>query len=92
MLYVRSLTAAQQGALRQLLRHGRIHLVHRAQIVLLSDSGWSVPAIAQALGCCRRTVRAWIHAFRRGGLGQLTGKVLGRPPTSEAKISAITFS
>ncbi len=58
-------------------------------------SGWSVPAIAQALSCCRRTVRAWIHAFQLGGLGQLTGKVLGRPfnqPSLEANISAMTFS
>lgn len=91
MLYVRTLTPAEHRALRQLHRHGALRLAHRARIVLLSANGWSVPAIAQALSCCRRTVRTWIHAFHRGGLAQLTGKLLGRPPHPEADISAMTF-
>lgn len=92
MLYVRTLTTQEERTLRQLQRHGTVYLVQRARIVLLSGSGWSVPAIAQALSCCRRTVRAWIHAFHRGGVVHLTGKMLGRPSRSEADISATTFS
>src|SRR5215210_7306946 len=91
MLYVRALTSTARRALRQLRRYGTPRLVHRAQIVLLSADGWSVPAIARALRCCRRTVRCWIHAFAQGGLAQLAGKTLGRPPRVQPHFSAMTF-
>ncbi len=31
----------------------------------------AVPALAQALSCCRRTVRRWLHAFLTAGLAGL---------------------
>jgi Winged helix-turn helix len=80
MLYVRTLTCAERGALRHLYQHGSFSLANRARIVLLSASGYSVPAITHMLECCRRTVRSWIHAFQRGGLELLAGRVMGRPP------------
>jgi Homeodomain-like domain len=82
MLYVRSLTRAERSALYALHRHGSFHLARRARILLLSASGYSVPAIAQMCKCCRRSVRSWIHAFHRGGLEALAGRVMGRPPRS----------
>ncbi len=91
MLYVRTLTPAECRVLQQLQRRGILQLAHRARIVLLSSSDWSVAAIAEAVNCCRRAVRAWIHVFQQGGLAQLAGKMLGRPPHQEADISAMTF-
>ena len=37
-------------------------------------AGWSVPALAHALGCRRRTVRRWLHAFLDAGLVGLLGR------------------
>jgi hypothetical protein len=71
MLRIPSLTSAQQ---RELLRwqHGSdAHLARRAQLVLWSVRGWSVPALSRVVGCCRRTVRRWLHAFSAAGLAGL---------------------
>jgi hypothetical protein len=38
-------------------------------MILLSADGWSVPAIATLLACCRGTVRKWLHAFDLPRLG-----------------------
>ncbi len=92
MLYVRSLTSAEKRTLRQLYQHGSPTVARRALMLLLSASGWSVPAIADTMKRCRRSVRCWIHACHQRGLVQLTGKALGRPPCSEAKVSAMNFS
>jgi len=46
---------------------------------MLSADGFSVPAISRMLGCCRRSVRRWIHAFRSCGLLGLIGPWRGRP-------------
>ena len=58
-------------------------------MILLSATGWSVPAIAQALGCCRRTVRRWMHAFQREGLLGLSGQAVGWPPRRGKRVSAM---
>jgi hypothetical protein len=74
MLRIPSLTPAQQ---RELLRwqHGSDpHLARRSQLVLWSACGWSVPALARVVGCCRRTVRRWLHAFLVAGLAGLQGR------------------
>ena len=62
----------------QQLQHKVADLARRAQILLLSASGWAVPAIAEACGCCRRAIRGWIHAFEQGGLLALLGCVQPR--------------
>jgi hypothetical protein len=66
----------------QQLQHNAADLAHRAQILLLSASGWSVPAIAEACGCCRRAIRGWIHAFEQGGLLAMLGKPLRATATA----------
>jgi hypothetical protein len=48
-------------------------LARRAQFVLWSARGWSVSALVHVLGCCRRTVRRWLHAFLDAGLVGLLG-------------------
>jgi Homeodomain-like domain len=55
MLYIHSLTATQQCTLQQLQRRAPSTLARRAHIVFLSTDGWSVPAIADLLGCCSST-------------------------------------
>jgi len=46
-----------------------------------------VPALAHALGCCRRTVRRWSHAFLDAGLTGLLGRLVEwgsrRGPTAD---------
>jgi len=91
MLYVRNPTQREFTSLRQLQRHA-VGVAQRAQIVLLSAAGWSVPAIATALDCCRRSVRRWIHAFSRAGFAGLLGKAIGRPAVQVGAVSAIGFS
>jgi len=91
MLYVRNPTQREFTSLRQLQRHA-VGVAQRARIVLLSAAGWSVPAIATALDCCRRSVRRWIHAFSRAGFAGLLGKAIGRPAVQVGAVSAIGFS
>ena len=98
MLYVRTLTCTERRALRQLQQSAKPTVARRALMLLLSADGWSVPAVAQAIKCCRRTVRFCIHAFHRAGLVQLASRVLGCPPrlgthlSHRDDLSAITFS
>jgi transposase-like protein len=97
MLYIRSLTATERGLLRQRQRTVPAHIASRARMILLSADGWSVPAIATLLGCCRRTVRKWLHAFTEHGLAGLVGQPVGRPAhhmqtASLSPLSATSFS
>src|SRR5512133_522999 len=96
MLYIRSLTATEQGLLRQRQRRVPANIASRARVILLSADGWSVPAIATLLACCRRTVRKWLHAFAEHGLAGLVGKAVGRPAhhaqtASSSPLSATSF-
>jgi Helix-turn-helix domain len=78
MLRILSLTPAQQRELRRWQHSGDFHLARRAQVVLWSARGWSVPALACTMGCCRWTVRWWLHAFRVAGLAGLQARCTGR--------------
>jgi transposase len=49
-------------------RHAPKDWVMRAQIVASSWDGWTVPQIAERVGCSARTARAWIHRFNDEGL------------------------
>src|SRR5258707_3247452 len=71
MLRIASLTSAQQRELQQWQRRADPCLARRAEFVLWSARGWSVPALAHAFGCCRRAVRRWLHAFLSTGLAGL---------------------
>jgi hypothetical protein len=89
MLYISSLS----GPVRRQLQHwsqDRPPLAQRAQLVLWSARGWSVPALAQVFHCCRRTVRRWLHAFLEQGLSGLHGLPLGRPPQTSSGVSSTT--
>lgn len=68
MLRIAALTPAQQRELPHWQRGGDRGLARRAQFVLWSARGWSVPALARAFGCCRRVVRRCLHAFLSTGL------------------------
>lgn len=94
MLYIRSLTATERGLLRQRQRTAPAHIASRAHMILLSADGWSVPALAELIGCCRRTVRRWLHAFMQEGLAGLLGKPVGRPArkASPSLLSAMRLS
>jgi hypothetical protein len=97
MLYIRSLTATERGLLQQRQRTVPAQIASRARMILLSADGWSVPAITTLLGCCRRTVRKWLHAFTEHGLAGLIGKPVGRPAhrvqtASSSLLSATSFS
>lgn len=43
----------------------------RERIVTLAAQGWSRQAIAEEVGCSRRTVQRWVARFREGGLAAL---------------------
>jgi transposase len=68
MLRILSLVPAQHRELQHWQTGDDPQLARRAQFILWSARGWSVPALAHALGCCRRTVRRWVHAFLDAGL------------------------
>jgi hypothetical protein len=74
MVRIPSLTPAQQRELQRWQVGGDPRLARRAQLVLWSARGWSVPALARVAGCCRRTVRRWLHAFLDAGLVGLLGR------------------
>ncbi len=78
MLRIPSLTPAQRRELRRWQVGGDLHRARRAQVVLWSARGWSVPALAHAWGRCRRTVRRWVHAFLDAGLTGLLGRLVDR--------------
>ena len=52
----------------------------RLEILLLSDAGWSPPAIAQHLHCHPHTVRAVLHAFQARGTAALFPRRTGPAP------------
>ena len=78
MLRITTLTSAQQRELRRWQTHSDPRRARPARLVLWSARGWSVPALARAFGCCRRTVRRWLHAFMAAGLAGLPGDPSGR--------------
>src|SRR5260370_23397197 len=78
MLRILSLVPAQQRELQHWQTGDDPQLARRAQVVLWSARGWSVPALAHALGCCRRTVRRWGQAFLDAGLTGLLGRLVDR--------------
>ena len=53
----------------------------RIQAVILARQGRPAPEIAQALGCSRRAVQAWVANYNRGGIPALQERPRpGRPP------------
>ena len=67
MIYVRKPTAEEDHELRRMTRQevGRVAL--RAQMILLSAQGRSVPDIARLFEVDRKTVRFWMRRFDQHG-------------------------
>lgn len=80
MLYLR-LTEEQRAELEGVSRQAVGRVALRAQMVLLSDRGRSVPEIA-AIHCCGLdVVRTWLHRYRERGVAGLDDLPRsGRPP------------
>src|SRR5215469_8786400 len=89
MLRIPSLSPAQQRELQHWQVGNDPPLARRAQFILWSARGWSVPALAHALDRCRRTVRRWLHAFLDAGLVGLLGR---SPESRESRQGPMTDS
>jgi len=80
MLYV-TLTQEQRAELIAVSQRAVGRVALRAQMVLLSDRGHRVPAIAAVHGCGHDVVRAWLHRYRAQGVAGLQDLPrCGRPP------------
>lgn len=75
------LTVPQRQELEQASRQAIGRVALRAQMVLLSDRGYSVPQIAQIHACGQDVVRTWLHRYERAGVAGLADEPRsGRPP------------
>lgn len=80
MLYSH-LTEEQRAELEQASRQAVGRVALRAQMVLLSGRGHSVPQIAAIHGCGHDVVRIWLHRYRQHGVAGLQDLPRsGRPP------------
>lgn len=80
MLFV-ELTDGQRQELRQVSRQGVGRVALRAQMVLLSARGYSVPQIAAIHDCGADVVRTWLHRYEQAGIAGLDDAPRsGRPP------------
>jgi transposase len=75
------LTEVQRRALHQVSRQAVGRVALRAQMVLLSDRGYSVPQIATIHACGQDVVRTWLHRYAEEGVAGLEDDPRsGRPP------------
>src|SRR5579859_2947867 len=75
------LTEDQRRELRQVSRQAVGRMALRAQMVLLSDRGYSVPQIAAIQDCGQDVVRSWLHRYTEEGVAGLEDEPRsGRPP------------
>jgi transposase len=80
MLFVR-LTGVQRAELRGASRRAVGRVALRAQMVLLSGRGYSVPQIAAIHECGEDVVRTWLHRYEHEGVAGLEDEPKsGRPP------------
>jgi transposase len=82
-LYVRDLRLQEGQQIQRILRRSRSRIkVRRAQVVLASNQGYRVPAIAELVHYSEHHVRAIIKDFNAHGLAALEPKPRpGRPTT-----------
>ena len=71
MLYVTQLSPTDQRGLQRLTQGSQPRVAFHARLILSSATGLAVPDIARLFGCCRRTVRLWIHRFATAGIRSL---------------------
>src|SRR5215470_9874757 len=80
MVFVK-LTAEQRRELGRVSRRAVGRVALRAQMVLLSGRGFSVPQIALIHDCGQDVVRIWLHRYEREGVEGLEDEPKsGRPP------------
>ena len=85
MLYVRTLSEAEQKELRQGARREVGRVAERMRVVLLSARGYGVPQIATIYECDEATVRRWIERYESDGARGLRDLPRsGRPPRADA--------
>jgi len=90
-IYVRDLTVAQGQQIQRILRRSKNRVkVRRAQVVLASDQGYKVPAIAELVHYSPQHVRAIIKEFNQQGLQALEPKPRpGRPEEFDEDLRAL---
>jgi transposase len=75
------LTEEQRRELHAVSRQAVGRVALRAQMVLLSDRGYSVPRIAAIHDCGHDVVRTWLHRYVAAGIAGLADEPRsGRPP------------
>lgn len=80
MIYV-SLSPTQRDELTTLSHQAIGRVALRAQMVLLSDRGFTVPQIAAIHACGHDVVHTWLHRYQRHGIVGLEDEPRsGRPP------------
>lgn len=80
MIFVK-LSEEQRRELEQVSRQAVGRVALRAQMVLLSGRGYSVPQIAHIHDCGQDVVRIWLHRYEQGGITGLEDEPKsGRPP------------
>src|SRR5260370_37255856 len=79
MLHLK-LTTAQRRELRLMSRQAVGRVALRAQMVLLSDRGCTVPQIAWIHGCGADVVRTWLHRYQQHGVAGLSRPPQNGPP------------
>jgi transposase len=85
MLYVRTLTEAEQRELRQGARREVGRVAERMRMVLLSARGYTVPQSAEIFECDEATVRRWIERYEaQGAAGLHDLPRSGRPRCADA--------
>ena len=81
MVRIGSLSAEQRRALMGLRRRAVGRVALRAQMVLLSARGYTVPQIAQIFEVGEDVVRTWLHRYEQAGLAGLEDRPRpGGPP------------
>jgi transposase len=71
MVFVRTLSDAEQRALKQGVRREVGRVSERMRAMLLSARGYAVPEIARIFECDEATIREWIARFEAGGVAAL---------------------
>ncbi len=75
------LSEEQREELAQVSRQAVGKVALRAQMVLLSGRGYSVPEVARIHSCGMDVVRTWLHRYEQQGVEGLEDKPRsGRPP------------
>lgn len=85
-LFVRALTETEAYRLRRCVRGQDVFALRRAQLILGSARGVSVPLLSQQSGYSVQMVRHIIHAFNEQGVACLT-RQSNRPKTTTPLLS-----